>query len=64
MRAPTSYLEEQGARWGDAFTGRSPIFGTTANFTHPDAVKAIFTEDDVPGEWKQYIQINADYYKK
>ena len=27
-------------------------------------VKAIFTEDDVPSEWKQYIQINADHYKK
>ena len=27
-------------------------------------VKAIFTEDDVPGEWKNYIQINADHYKK
>lgn len=25
-------------------------------------VKAIFTEDDVPAEWKHYIQINADYY--
>ena len=27
-------------------------------------VKAIFTEDDVPAEWKHYIQINADHYKK
>jgi cytochrome P450 len=45
MRAPTRYLEEQGAQWGDAFSGRSPIFGTTANFSHPDAVKAIFTGD-------------------
>jgi ferredoxin len=27
-------------------------------------VKAIFTEDDTPTEWKQYVQINADYYKK
>ena len=27
-------------------------------------VKAIFTEDDVPAEWKQYIQINADYFHK
>jgi ferredoxin len=26
-------------------------------------VKAIFTEDDVPEQWKQYIQINADWYK-
>jgi len=27
-------------------------------------VKAIFTEDDVPAEWKKYIQINADHFKK
>ncbi|HUO08889.1 MAG TPA: ferredoxin family protein [Phycisphaerae bacterium] len=27
-------------------------------------VKAIFTEDDVPAEWKQFIQINAEHYKK
>lgn len=27
-------------------------------------VKAIFTEDDVPAEWKQYIQLNADHYKQ
>jgi ferredoxin len=27
-------------------------------------VKAIFTEDDTPAEWKHYVQINADYYKK
>jgi NAD-dependent dihydropyrimidine dehydrogenase PreA subunit len=26
-------------------------------------VKAIFPEDDVPEEWKKYIQINADHYK-
>lgn len=27
-------------------------------------VKAIFTEEDVPAEWKHYVEINADYYKK
>ena len=27
-------------------------------------VKAIFTADDIPAEWAQYIQINADWYKK
>ena len=26
-------------------------------------VKAIFTEDDVPAEWKNYIQINADQFR-
>ena len=25
-------------------------------------VEAIFEEDDTPEEWKQYIQINADYF--
>jgi NAD-dependent dihydropyrimidine dehydrogenase PreA subunit len=25
-------------------------------------VKAIFTEDDVPDEWKSYIKLNADWY--
>ena len=27
-------------------------------------VKAIFTEDDVPAQWKHYIQLNADAFKK
>jgi ferredoxin len=27
-------------------------------------VKAIFAEDDVPAQWKQYIQLNADAFKK
>jgi NAD-dependent dihydropyrimidine dehydrogenase PreA subunit len=27
-------------------------------------VKAIFAEDDVPAKWKQYIQLNADAFKK
>lgn len=26
-------------------------------------VNAIFYDSDVPGEWKQYITINADYYR-
>jgi NAD-dependent dihydropyrimidine dehydrogenase PreA subunit len=44
-------------------------------FIHPDEcidcgvcqpecpVDAIYPEDDVPEEWSQYIQINADYFK-
>ena len=27
-------------------------------------VTAIFAESDVPAEWQDYIQKNADYYKK
>ncbi len=27
-------------------------------------VKAIFPEDDVPEEWKKYIAINGEHYKK
>jgi NAD-dependent dihydropyrimidine dehydrogenase PreA subunit len=27
-------------------------------------VKAIVREAEVPGKWKSYIRINADYYKK
>ncbi len=27
-------------------------------------VDAITSEDQVPGEWKQYIEINAAYYKE
>jgi ferredoxin len=27
-------------------------------------VEAIFEADSVPEQWKNYIQINADYYKK
>ena len=27
-------------------------------------VKAIFPEDDVPEEWKKYISVNAEHYKK
>ncbi len=26
-------------------------------------VEAIFTEDDLPEKWKNFIQINADYFK-
>jgi ferredoxin len=26
-------------------------------------VQAIFPQDDVPAEWKKYIQINIDYFK-
>ena len=53
-----------------------PFGETTQLFIDPDTcidcglcvdecpVKAIFTEDDVPSEWKKYIQINADHFKK
>jgi ferredoxin len=27
-------------------------------------VQAIFTQDDTPEQWKAFIKINADYYKK
>jgi ferredoxin len=27
-------------------------------------VQAIFPQDDVPAEWRKYIQINIDYFKK
>lgn len=27
-------------------------------------VKAIFTEDSVPEQWKKFVQINVEYYKK
>jgi ferredoxin len=27
-------------------------------------VKAIFAEDDVPAQWKQYVQLNAGYFRK
>ena len=27
-------------------------------------VDAIFAEDQLPDEWRNYIQINADYYKR
>ncbi|MDQ2807477.1 MAG: ferredoxin family protein [Chloroflexota bacterium] len=27
-------------------------------------VNAIFPQDDVPVEWEQYTQINADYFKQ
>jgi NAD-dependent dihydropyrimidine dehydrogenase PreA subunit len=27
-------------------------------------VDAIFMEDEVPEQWKRFIQINADYYQK
>jgi cytochrome P450 family 110 len=45
MRSPAGSLEAEGARWGDAFSSRNPLFGTCANFSHPDAVKEIFTGD-------------------
>jgi ferredoxin len=30
----------------------------------PCPVDAIYPEDEVPAEWTQFIQVNADYFKK
>lgn len=30
----------------------------------PCPVDAIFPEDEVPEEWKSFIKVNADYFKK
>jgi hypothetical protein len=27
-------------------------------------VHAIYPQEDLPEEWRKYIQINADFYKK
>ena len=27
-------------------------------------VKAIYADDDVPEKWRQYVQINADHFRK
>jgi len=27
-------------------------------------VDAIFAEDEVPAQWRNFIQINADYFQK
>ena len=43
MISPARSIEEMGAQWGDAFTTRNPIFGTLVNFSHPDALREIFT---------------------
>ncbi len=45
MRSPAGSLEALGARWGDVFTSKNPLFGTLVNFSHPDALKEIFTGD-------------------
>ncbi|MCC6443408.1 MAG: ferredoxin family protein [Armatimonadetes bacterium] len=50
--------------------------GETMLYIHPDEcidcglcqpecpVDAIFPEDETPEQWKEYIQINADFFKK
>jgi cytochrome P450 len=45
MRSPAGSLEQCAAEWGDVWTSRNPIFGTTVNFSHPEAIKQIFTGD-------------------
>jgi cytochrome P450 len=45
MWSPAAWLDELGSRWGDAFTSRSPLYGTLVNFSHPEAVKQVFTGD-------------------
>jgi hypothetical protein len=27
-------------------------------------VQAIFPEEDLPDEWKKYLQVNTDWYKQ
>ena len=57
-------------------TKNEPDFATaTQLFIDPDTcidcalcvdecpVKAIFQQEDVPGEWNKYIQVNLDYFK-
>jgi cytochrome P450 len=45
MRSPTRDMEALGARYGDVFTVRNSLFGTLVVFSHPDALKQIFTGD-------------------
>ena len=49
---------------------------STMLFIHPDEcidcgacvpacpVEAIYAQDEVPDKWKNYIEVNADHYKK
>ena len=55
--------------------GEGDYAGATQLFIDPDTcidcglcvdecpVHAIYPQEDLPGEWKQYIQINADFFK-
>lgn len=45
MRSPAREVEALGARWGDAFTVKNPLFGRIVCFSHPEAVKQVFTGD-------------------
>jgi cytochrome P450 len=45
MRSPARVTEALGARWGDAFTVKNPLLGTIVCFSHPEAVKQVFTGD-------------------
>ena len=45
MADPDGSLERDAARFGDAYLIRTLLFGTEAVFSHPDALKEIFTGD-------------------
>ena len=60
MGAPATTLERLGARWGDAFTTHNPLYGTLVNFSHPDALREIFTGDPAvfhAGEVNQVLSV-------
>lgn len=56
--------------------GEGSFEGSTQLFIDPDTcidcglcvdecpVQAIFPEEDLPEEWRKYIQINRDFYKQ
>ena len=43
---PLPFLDECAARWGDTFTVRLPQSPPIVMFSHPDAIKTIFTGDE------------------
>jgi cytochrome P450/predicted unusual protein kinase regulating ubiquinone biosynthesis (AarF/ABC1/UbiB family) len=59
LRWPIPFLEECGRRWGDAFTVRFPGRPSAVFFSHPDAIRDIFTgneEDLHAGEANVILQ--------
>ena len=42
---------------------RKPQSSKWSNCVDECPVHAIYPQEDLPGEWKQYIQINADFFK-
>ena len=50
---------------GENFLAISPDECIDCGVCEPECpVDAIFMEDEVPEQWKKFIQINADYSKK